>query len=471
MSRAKLTPAVKAKLAFMRFGLGPKPGGAARIGMEADSALNACLREIASPDPAQIPESDVKVFSTEANAQVSLNYDQVCWFGMNVRKMDEDNYIRPLPQDIAAAERAARYAKHMSPDVGFLERLVLFWSNHFSIFEAKSHLVRATVGHLERAVIRPNVLGRFSDMLKGVMAHPAMIAYLDNHLSFGPGSPEGKRLKRTYNENLAREILELHTLGVGAKYTQEDVINFAKVLTGWTIHGASHAKAGQFHFNPAWHEPGAFTIMKQSFAQDGQAQGLAVLNMLANHPATAQHIAFKLLLHFVTDKPQPKLVKSLAGVFLRTRGDLKAVATAMLRMAQSWSEPMTRLRQPYPWMVSQMRAMGLDGAQAAQQEGRLARFLSATNHQPWRRITPDGYPDENYVWQNPNAIRLRKDVAGAFVSGAVAGGKWTGPKPAALAADLLPGALSAESAAEIAWWKNDLQALNILFVTPEYLRR
>lgn len=474
MTTPGLTPAVKARIAFMRFGLGPKPGGAARIGMQTNSARDACLRELNNATSAQVPESSIKVFSTEANAEIEVSYEKACWVGLNQRKdpMDPMEDIRPTPQDILAAERAARYAKHMSPEVGFLERLVLFWANHFSVFESKAELVRATAGHLERSVIRPNVLGKFSDMLKGVITHPAMIVYLDNHLSVGPKSKIAWR--RSYNENLAREILELHTVGVGAGYSQEDVTNFARILTGWTVYHFKHAKAGQFYFNPDMHEPGAFTVMGQNFAQAGQAQGLAVLDFLANHPSTAQFIAFKLLLHFVTDNPSEEMVNRLAAVFRSTQGDLKAVAAELINMPESWSEPMNRLRQPYPWMVSQMRGMGLDEKAAVAQNNSLRTFLQSINHLTYRCMTPDGYADENYVWENPNAIRMRKDVAGAFVAGCISGTpskRWTGPRPADLAVQLLPGALSPQSAAEIAYWTNPRDALNILFVTPEYLRR
>lgn len=471
MSRAQLTPAVKARIAFMRFGLGPKPGGAARIGMDENSALEACLRELNNPAAARIPANSIKVFSTEANSTIELTYSKACWFGMNERRMPDKKAILPHSRDILSAERSASYAKHMVPEVGFVERLVLFWSNHFSVWEGKRDVVRATAGHLNRAVIRHHVLGKFSDMLKGVITHPAMIVYLDNHLSSGANSKDGPRYRLGLNENLAREILELHTVGVNGGYTQADVTNFAQILTGWTIYHKSNAKAGQFFFNPDRHEPGAFTVMRKSFAQEGQAQGLAVLDMLAKHPSTARHIAFKLLLHFVTDRPSAAMVDKLKNVFIETEGDLKEVARALLQMSDSWTAPMTRLRQPYPWIVSQMRGMGFDSKHAADLENRINPLLHSINHLSYRCMTPDGYPDENYNWENPNAIRMRKDVSGAFVS-AAAGPRWSGPSPEILAAQLLPGAMSKESADEIARWKSKpLDALNILFVTPEYLRR
>ena len=397
--------------------------------------------------------------------------ERCSWFGSQAQQMSDGNWIRPLFQEILVAEREARLAKHLEPEVGFVERLVLFWNNHFSVFRGKHSLVQATAGHMERSVIRKHVLGSFSDMLKGVIQHPAMIFYLDNDKSVGPNSKTGKAQRKSYNENLAREILELHTLGVYGGYEQEDVENLAKIITGWTIYPLDHpTKRGQFLYDPDTHEPGGFTIMKQYFAEGEQDQGLAVLDMLANHQSTAQHISFKLLQHFVTDNPSKKMVQSLARVFIRTKGNLKQVAAEMLNMTEAWSQPMTRIRQPYPWLVSMLRGLALTQAQVVREQDTFGQILRQLNHQLWDRITPDGYPDENYYWQNPDAVRLRKNAARRLVERSVYSLQWKGPKPLALANDLLNGSLTPASAEAIRSLP-DVQALNMLFVTPEYLRR
>jgi len=349
----------------------------------------------------------------------------------------------PQPSNIIEAEAAVRYAKSLEPDVGFAERLVNFWSNHFSIYRSKANLVMSTVGHMERAVIRAGALGKFSDLLKSVCTHPAMVCYLENQVSIGPKSAYAlKNPKRnySYNENLAREILELHTLGIDAGYTQADVTSFAKILTGWTIYPPTHANAGQFYFEPTYHEPGPQTVLGVTYSQTGMDQGIAVLDALAKHPATAQHIAYKMVRHFVSDEPQPELVAYLARLFRLTGGNLQVMAKTLICLPQFWDEPMVRLIPPLPWPMSILRGMGVS------KESILTRtsangvftypvqiglewnitFLSQTN---WGCLTPDGFPDDNYFWMNANSVRIRKDVAVAVVSYGLVSGKSARPRP------------------------------------------
>ena len=191
-------------------------------------------------------------------------------------------------------------------------RLVMFWSNHFCV-SANKGPVRGMAGAYEREAIRPHVLGRFVDMLLAVERHPAMLVYLDNHVSIGPNSRAGLNRGLGLNENLAREILELHTLGVGGGYTQEDVTNLARILTGWTVANLANpvGEPGRFFFAPARHEPGAWTVLGKRYGEAGMAAGEAVLRDLARHPATARHIARKLARHFVSAEPPAALVARL----------------------------------------------------------------------------------------------------------------------------------------------------------------
>ncbi len=234
----------------------------------------------------------------------------------------------------------ARIDKHMSVPIGFVERLVIFWSNHFSMTVHKSDAVRGLIGQLERDVIRKNVLGKFSDMLVGVMRHPAMLSYLDNVNSIGPNSPAGKSWGVGFNENLAREAMELHTVGSGGGYTEDDVTAFARILTGWSYvrdweadrhyNGGTQANRGRFIYRWNWHEPGTIRFRGKDYAPEGMMQGLRALLDLARSSATAEHIAFKLVRHFITDEPTPALVDPLKQKFIETGGDLKAVALALL---------------------------------------------------------------------------------------------------------------------------------------------
>jgi uncharacterized protein (DUF1800 family) len=455
----------------MRFGLGPKPGGVARIGSTRSALLNACLKELENPAAALLTDPDVPSF--ERCCEVAFMTDQA-----------HNLIITP--------ELPARYAKHLEPEVGFVERLVLFWSNHFSVSLRSNNIVWTTAAHMERDIIRKHVLGKFSDMLKGVMEHPAMVVYLNNRESIGPNSPVGRTKRLSFNENLAREILELHTVGSNPfkrldprsdpdqnfgkdqqpdYYTQDDVKEFAKILTGWSIYEKDDGPLrGQFRFIDAHHEPGAMTVMGTTFGQPGIEQGRAVLDMLANHPMTAQHIAFKLLRHFVMDRPTPAMVRTLALVFIRTGGDLKAVARALLRLPEAWSTPLDRLRQPHLWLVSQTRALGFDKAQCVALRGDFRSYLEHLNNHPWHCVTPDGYPDRDSAWRSDNGLRIRTHIACDLINKAFKSA-YSGPRPRQLARDLLPEAMSAESMSAIEAHASHLSGLPTIFLTPEFLHR
>lgn len=481
-----LTPQERARVAFMRFGLGPKANGRKSLTESPDAARQALLDEIAA-GPAKISDAEIKVPSTaHNNRHVSFTFAETCKHGMNLRMMPAPAsakataategvhiYVRPTAWDFQSAERALRLVKYQEPEVGFVERLVLFWVNHFSILSSKQGIIAATAGHLERSVIRQHVLGNFADMLKGVMKHPAMITYLDNHVSYGPNSKLGKRWTATYNENLAREILELHTVGVYGGYTQADVINLAKIITGWTIYPYNNSSAGQFYFNDDLHEPGVFSLLGEDFDQTGEEQGTAALEYLAKLPATARHIAKKLLRHFVTETPTDDMIKVLEDAFLTSNGDLKVVSTALVNMDSAWIKPGTGFRLPYEWMVSIVRGVGFSAANAFALEPAFDNINTNMSNQIWKHMTPDGYSDDNYVWETPDAVRVRKDAAGHLLaSGAV----WTNPrwrtqKPSVFAKSLLPHISESAITAIEKLDRDPLQALNLLFVTPEYLRR
>lgn len=482
----------------MRFGLGPKPGVAPRLILTDGDAFQACLNEIYNPAALLIPDEDVRTYCTENNGDVILDYANCCRFGATFRPLSSTNFL-PQTSQVMQAEMAARYAKSLEPDVGFAERLVHFWSNHFSVFSRKSLMVMSTAGHFERAVIRPRVLGKFADLLKAVYQHPAMICYLDNNVSIGPTSPDAKNprnkaKKLDINENLAREIFELHTLGIDGGHTQEDVIALAKILTGWTHYpgwkktDVPHPAAGQFYFEPSYHEPDPQKVLGVRYDQRDIDQGLAVFDALARHPATAQHIAYKMIRHFVADEPPPDLVAYLARIFRFTDGDLQAMARALISLPQFWTEPMVRIVQPLPWQMSILRGMGVKkdtvltrAAAADQKKGSdypsvtglnwAASFLS---HTMWGSPTPDGFPDENFYWMNANAVRARKDFAYHTVGYGLVN-KRPPTRPKTLAADLLSGFRSdATATAMEALPKSpdfDRAALAMLFASPEYILR
>ena len=234
----------------------------------------------------------------------------------------------------------------------------MFWSNHFTVSVQKP-IISPLVNAFEVESIRPHVTGRFADMLKAVTGHPAMLLYLDNAQSIGPNSRAGQRNSKGLNENLAREIMELHTIGVNGGYTQDDVIAFAKILTGWGLAKGDDGVIPQAVFHPQVHEPGPKTLLGKTYQEDGANEGMAALDDLARHPSTATFIATKLVRHFVADDPPKEAVARLAEVFRSTDGDLKAVSKALVAMKECWQTPLTKFRTPYEFMVAALRLTGI----------------------------------------------------------------------------------------------------------------
>ncbi|MDP2356878.1 MAG: DUF1800 family protein, partial [Beijerinckiaceae bacterium] len=238
----------------------------------------------------------------------------------------------PPARRIFNADATFRFRAAIEADTGFTERLVWFWSNHFSVAVSKGNHVEITVGAFEREAVRPNIFAAFNSLLKAAERHPTMLMYLDNHLSVGPKSRAGARRGRGLNENHARELLELHTMGVNGGYTQDDVTTLAKALTGWTVGRQidEEGELGAFHFNAHRHEPGQKTVLGRTYADTGLAQGEHILDDLARHPSTANFIAWKLVRHFIEDEPDVARVAKIAKVFRATGGDLSKVYIALV---------------------------------------------------------------------------------------------------------------------------------------------
>jgi uncharacterized protein (DUF1800 family) len=373
---------------------------------------------------------------------------------------------RPLNviQKTFRAEALARLQRAVLSDCGFTERLVVFWSNHFCISANKGELARMWAGSFEREAIRPHVLGRFADMLKAVEQHPAMLFFLDNQQSLGPGSRAGINRQRGLNENLAREIMELHTLGVGGGYTQDDVTSLARVITGWTFagrHGMLGAP-GSFVFNANAHQPGAQRMLGKIYDAGGVEQGEAVLRDIARHPSTAKFVATKFVRHFVADDPPPALVAKLQDVFTRTDGDLKELATALVDSDDAWGAPLTKMRSSYEYLV----AIGRLLARVPEEASIYLNGLNVLGQPLWAPAGPNGFPDTNAGWAAPEGIKLRLDIAAQAASRV---GNTIDPR------DLLQlafaDAASLETRRTIERAESRQQALALLLMSPEFQRR
>ena len=329
-----------------------------------------------------------------------------------------DNLRRELRRQ-QLAEFAARYRHAADTDAPFVERLTQFWSNHFAVSIDKGN-ARLYAGSMEREAIRPHVLGRFQDMLLAVESHPAMLRYLDNAASIGDDSRAAMRAqklgreKRGLNENLAREILELHTLGVDGGYRQDDVIELARAITGWSTPGPRDEDAAQpFVFRANAHEPGARRVLGRQYAEGGQEQGRAVLADLARHPATAHHLSFKLARHFVADQPPPALVERMAQAYLREDGDLRALYRALIDSEQAWSADARKFKTPNDFVISALRA----GELAVDDQARALVGLLASLGQPvFTPRSPAGFPDTAADWSSPDGLFKRIQAAQMFAA-------------------------------------------------------
>jgi uncharacterized protein (DUF1800 family) len=467
------TPAIAAN----RFGLGAKPGDLETIGSHPKDWLVAQLA--GSPPVLTGPElrssADTLARGLEARRQIreakrAAADDEQSQANTAATLMKIGQVFRP----IYVAEARARFAEGATTDRSFVERLTYFWTNHFAVSVDKN-LVLGLAGSLEREAIRPNVLGRFSDMLLAVERHPAMLLYLDNHVSVGPNSQAARRVARRansngrrvgLNENLARETLELHTLGVGGGYTQTDVTTYAAVITGWSIGGEAgrlpRGEPGEFMFRTELHEPGAKVVLGKRYPDTGYDQGVAVLRDLANKPATAHFIATKLTRHFISDDPPPRVVDRVASAFLSSDGHLPTVYRTLLEPPEAWSQSLVKYKTPNDYIVSSYRGLGLpvDAGHAP-----LAPF-EVMGQRTYSPGSPAGWPDRSADWDGASALIKRLEWADAV-------GQRVGSRleAATLAPQLLGDSLSKGTQTAIARAASGAQAITLLLAAPEFMRR
>jgi len=374
----------------------------------------------------------------------------------------------PIEQVVYRDEALARVAKAVEPAIGFGERLVLFWSNHFCVSIAKGSIARATAGALEREAIRPHVFGRFSDMLLAVAKHPAMLFYLDNRQSVGPNSRAARGRGAGLNENLAREILELHALGVEGGYAQTDVGALARIITGWTFVGPGErlGPAGAFVFAANRHEPGEQILLGKRYPDTGVEQGETALRDIARHPATAGHVARKLVRHFISADALPQaIVERLAKVFRDSDGDLAEVSRALVSHPEAVKGEIANLRTPYEWLAAIARFAGAP-KDAGQIAGQILQPLNLLGQPLWAVPGPNGWPEGAAHWASPEGMRARLDLSAAIARRL--GDRFN---PSDLAAELFDAALSPETAQALRRAESKPQGLAMLMMSPEFLRR
>jgi uncharacterized protein (DUF1800 family) len=480
----------EAAIAANRFGLGARPGDGLIVGADAQDWLSAQLERGPTPTGSAQPES-ARVLAQvrelraarQIAAQARANLRQPA--GETAPPASpgiDEQAIREFGQFIREhylAQTAERHRLAIETDRPFVERLVHFWSNHFAVSADKQPLA-ALAGLYEQEAIRPHVAGNFYDLLLAVERHPAMILYLDNQASMGASSTAASFVRRNrgrelgLNENLAREILELHTLGVDGGYTQADVTALAKVLTGWSIggtlgeggrmlarFGADQGKPGEFHFRAGMHERGDKTILGVRYRERGVDEGEDVLRALAQHPSTARHLATKLARHFVADDPPPRLVERLADEYLRNDGDLPSVYRALIEARESWREPFAKFKTPHDFVLSAYRSLDFvpDDLQP------ITAFLTQAGQRPYAPGSPAGWPDTAANWNGGDALLKRIELAAAA-------GRRMGNRiePLRLADEVL-GVLGEHTTMSIREAESRAQGFALLLASPEFQRR
>jgi uncharacterized protein (DUF1800 family) len=437
-----------AAIAFARFGLGRRrdesvPGDA-----------RAWLRsQLEGPDPTPtvgaLATVDILAQMHAVREQDRLDKDARAKTGGHTATGTYVEHTR-------SQEANALLANALTTPAGFRERLVWFWANHFTV-AARNEFASVCLGAYIREAIRPNVTGKFSDMLLAVMRHPAMLGYLDQFHSVGPNSPEGQRHNQGLNENLARECLELHTVSPASGYTQADVTSFAKILTGWSFQANGEPRT--FLFRAEAHEPGPQTVMGRTWP-DGEDGGVQLLQWLAHHPYTYRHLATKLARHFVADDPPPDAVSQLETTLRDSDGDLGTTAAALIDLRGAWT-PLTKLRTPQEFVVATMRAVGAH----PEAEPKLQNMIGGLGQPVFKPPFPIGWPDRAADWAGPAAVLQRVDFAYQFA------GRVTDQEPAEVAQNALGPLLRPATLAEIRGAGSRQDGLALLLASPEFQRR
>jgi uncharacterized protein (DUF1800 family) len=418
----------------------------------------------------------------------------------------EQAFVQHFRQ-IASNDLRSRLSTAVLSPQPLTERLALFWANHFTVSVAKPS-VRAMAGAFEREAIRPHIGGSFETLLHAAVTHGAMLRYLDNEVSAGPDSAVVRRLSRRgsarpgaatgsnsmnnplggeqapqqrpprvsgLNENLAREALELHTLGVSdggaayggwGRYTQADVTAFAAVLTGWRVPVAellvdTHATQAS-RFDPSWHQPGPKTVLGKTYAEGPEALA-ELLRDLARHPSTARHVSYKLARHFIADEPPPALVAQLVAAWQASGGQLPAVMAALVQSPLAWLPQQAKLKTPEEFVISTARVLGLgEAAFERAPDGGIGQLGQRVHGAP----SPAGWSDRAADWLGPDAVWKRVEWA-TRVADRV--GRRVDAR--ALAQESLGPLLQAETARQIERAADGPQALALLLLAPEFQRR
>lgn len=455
-----------AAIAVTRFGLGARPGEIDAAKADPQGFLIDQIRREGADDPQDGGETSAQRFEQMRDYQQQQKAARQKKDG----EAGDDAALQAAKaaqlalRDKVNADFLARARLATNTPAGFRERWALFWANHFTV-SATKQITSVLIGPFEREAIRPHVFDSFEPLLVASSTHPAMLTYLDQAQSIGPDSQVGLRRRGAragLNENLAREIMELHTVGVDAGYTQSDVTEFARALTGFSVGRDNEDRQGQFVFRDAAHEPGARTIMGRRYAQGDIQQGMAVLKTLAADKRTARHVCGKIARHFVSDTPPPALTARLEKRWMDTGGDLAQVAKALVESPEAWDPTPAKFKTPYEYTLSTWRLIGAEPSAIE----RLAPILTGLGQKPFSPPSPKGWAEDAQTWASPDGLIKRMQWAQGFA--AVVADR---TDPDALAVSALGARLTPPVAKAVSRAETRKEAFALLVMSPEFQRR
>lgn len=440
----------RGSIAVNRFGYGASGDELERASASPKDWIKSQLRPI-SFSSKSLHSNDVFVAHSKYQKQKKLAKE-------NPESEDKmmGNYARTALREMSVD--TVSEAIHSSNSVSW--RLLDFFSNHFSV-SSNGRLMAGLAATLEREAIAPNLLGNFEDMLLAVEQHPAMLIYLNNEKSFGPASKIAKKRGKGLNENLAREILELHTLGVDGGYTQVDVIELAKGISGWSVKNPTKENSAGFIFRSNGHEPGTRTLLNKNYSAKGVEQGQQMLRDLAMHPATAQYVCYKLAHHFVSDTPSPLLLEKMQATWLKSNGNITQVMHALFDADEAWIASPQKYKTPREFVISAQRALGLKKTN----ERMLLNSLVSLGQQPFNAGSPAGFSDDEKDWLGASALMARIDWSN----------KVSGFLKRANAENIMKSVFG-ESVSDLTYQmvmraESRQQALTLLLMSPDFQRR
>ncbi|MBT8040912.1 MAG: DUF1800 family protein [Xanthomonadales bacterium] len=453
---------IQTMIATNRFGLGARPGEAAEANADPRGWL---LAQIDTAGSSRLENDGLE--GSEQSLVAWYAFQSARRRATKESKGDEEAVRQALsglttPRELVAREIAARASFAISTNAPFRERLVRFWANHFTVSTTRNVVV-PVAGAFEREAIRPRVTGHFFELLHAAETHPAMLLYLDNAQSVGPNSTLGRRRDRGLNENLAREILELHTVGVDGGYTQNDVTAFARILTGWTVAGPRAPKSrGTVFFDERRHEPGTHTVLGTRYPAVGGEQAVRVLRDLSVRPETARFIATKLARHFIADQPPESAIDALGKAFMGSDGHLGTVSAELVRLKEAWAEQPVKFKTPEEFQVSTLRGLGVEKLRLRE----LRATYASLGQTPFSAPSPAGWPDHADAWLGPDAVKKRLEWAQAL--SARVGNR---VDPRVMLAETLGAAAGQTTRRMVNGADSREQGLTLILMAPEFQRR